>query len=364
MTPIEDPKKERVFQPTPVEKMFEPPVPTLGVGLSGMGRVIADVGLTRDPGVITAESAKATAGNDVVRSGGVYGTMDVNGVNEIMARENSARQSMIDSQRTDLVPGANAASLGDGGVAAANAEKTSRWRQDELLSKAMRNPAAGRIAEVIADGQNRLAVEDVRQQGVMRGQDLSHSAQLAQQGITARGQDLNYQSDQNRNAVAIRGQDITAAEVAQRIGIQQADSNRASEKWGIEKGIMQGQAEDSAATRKARADLTAAIESGDPAKISAAREKAVAAGIKFDKPNNEFTAVTDSMGMNITRTNKDTGAVDIIDGKTGAVKASIPAPGQRPVQQAAPASAIDYLKKNPTQAAAFKAKYGYLPEGF
>ncbi len=29
----------------------------------------------------------------------------------------------------------------------------------------------------------------------------------------------------------------------------------------------------------------------------------------------------------------------------------------------APASAIEYLKKNPGQAEAFKAKYGYLPEG-
>lgn len=32
--------------------------------------------------------------------------------------------------------------------------------------------------------------------------------------------------------------------------------------------------------------------------------------------------------------------------------------------QSAPASAVDYLKKNPAQAEAFKAKYGYLPEGF
>jgi hypothetical protein len=36
---------------------------------------------------------------------------------------------------------------------------------------------------------------------------------------------------------------------------------------------------------------------------------------------------------------------------------------QSKARQAAPASAIDYLKKNPAQAEAFKAKYGYLPEG-
>ena len=36
-------------------------------------------------------------------------------------------------------------------------------------------------------------------------------------------------------------------------------------------------------------------------------------------------------------------------------------PGQQGQQAQAPASAIEYLKKNPNQAEAFKAKYGYLP---
>ena len=36
--------------------------------------------------------------------------------------------------------------------------------------------------------------------------------------------------------------------------------------------------------------------------------------------------------------------------------------GQQQAQ--APASALEFLKKNPSQAAAFKAKYGYTPEGF
>lgn len=37
--------------------------------------------------------------------------------------------------------------------------------------------------------------------------------------------------------------------------------------------------------------------------------------------------------------------------------------GQVAQQQSAPASAIEYLKKNPNQAEAFKAKYGYIPAG-
>lgn len=47
----------------------------------------------------------------------------------------------------------------------------------------------------------------------------------------------------------------------------------------------------------------------------------------FKEAKNEYSTNTDSMGMSITRTNKNTGAVDVIDPKTGQVRASIPAPG-------------------------------------
>ena len=93
------------------------------------------------------------------------------------ARANAIRQEMIDSQ-----PAGGIAILGDGGVEAANAEKTARWRQDDLISKAARNPAAGQVALASANGQNAMGVEEMRQQG-----------------------------DAARNAVAMRGQDIALA---------------------------------------------------------------------------------------------------------------------------------------------------------
>lgn len=382
-------KKAQPFQAAAVQQDFSPAVPTLGTGLQGMSRVISTSGVSApnpdtgfvtgatpgampkpiagpgrdESGIITADSAPHAYANDMQRSGGVFGGVDMAGVNSIMARENKARGEMIDAS-IKANGGNGVAILGDGGIEAANAEKTARWRQDELLDKVKSTPALAGVAQGIVAGNSQLAAEGMRSAA-------NYATEIARQGITARGQDLNAISDANRNAVTMRGQDIGANTDAvrlgidqQRLGIQQQDANRAGDKWAIEKGVVQGQAQDAQSIRDARAELTDAINSGDQAKIEAAKAKAVAVGIKFDKPNNEFTAVTDANGVNITRTNKDTGAVDIIDGRSGALKASIAAPGSKPAVTQAPATAIDFLKKNPAQAAAFKAKYGYLPEGF
>lgn len=343
----EETKKAQAGQPA--SAAFSPAIPTLGSGLTGIaiqpvGRPAGEMPVVAAPGrdasgVITADSAQEATGKDMQRSGGVAGGIDMAGVNAIMARENKARGEMI-----DLSIAAN----GGNGVAVLgvdangmtqtdrdNAEKSARWRQDDLVSQIKNSPATAGAAKEIIAGDSRVAAEALRSRA-------SYAAEIGRQGITARGQDLSALSDQNRNAVTMRGQDIGANTDAQRLGIDRTrlemagvDQSRAADKWGIERSILQGQAADSELIRGARADLSAAIASGDAAKIEAAKAKAVAAGVKFDKPNNEFTAVTDSMGMNVTRTNKDTGAVDIINPKTGEVK-SIAAPGQ---QKAAPAPA-------------------------
>lgn len=60
------------------------------------------------------------------------------------------------------------------------------------------------------------------------------------------------------------------------------------------------------------------------AQLEAVRRGVVA---PFKETKNEYSTNTDSTGMTITRTNKDTGAVDVIDPKTGQIRASIAAPG-------------------------------------
>lgn len=365
------------------ERQFSPAIPTLGSGITGISVPVSSVAQTDREKFSLENNLKSfeDKGGGIIRGVGNDGKMmitnvgtpgvtdptkplpvansiDLNGSNEIMARANKARGEMIDMSIA-ANGGNGVAMLGDGGVEASNAEKSRRWAIDSMLANVKSSDRANVVSSLI------------NSQTQQRGQDLSHAATISAQGITSRGQDLNALSDQNRNMVVMRGQDIGANTDAQRIGIDRrrvdialADQAKSNEKWGIEKNILQGQLADSEAVRTARSELASAISSGDQAKIAAAKEKATAAGIRFDKPNNEFTAVTDNMGMNITRTNKDTGAVDIIDGKTGKIKSSIPAPGQRQ-SVSIDAFAAQIRAKNPGQtitdeqiAAAYKSQFG------
>ncbi len=119
--------------------------------------------------------------------------MEMRGVNDIMEREKNARGEMIDSM-IKANGGNGIGIMGDGGIEADNAEKTARWRQDDLLAKARFNPAAGQVALESSRGQNHIATEAVR-----------GGNQMA--------------TEQGRNAVAMRGQDMTAQNEANRLSI-------------------------------------------------------------------------------------------------------------------------------------------------
>jgi len=296
-------------------------VPSLGTG----SRVLPAPSASQ---VITAQSAAEQSGNDMQRSGGISGSFDGKGVNAILARENKARGEMIDL--SIKANGGNGVGIlgGDGQTEAdkINAERTQRWAIDDLrhdLRGAGTRSAKSAIAQALT--------ATINNQTQVRGQDLNFASELARQGLTARGQDINAASDASRNAITLRGQDINAMNEAARLGIdserldiQRAGADQAADKWGIEKKVLTGQVTDSEAMRKARTDLQTAIDSGDSTKIEAARSKAVAAGIKFDKPNNEFTYVPDQLGGGVM-VNKDTGAAAMY-GRDGKKTADIPAP--------------------------------------
>ena len=107
--------------------------------------------------------------------------------NESMAKANAIRQSIIDRQ-----PQGGIAILGDGGIEAANEEKTRRWAMEDAVRKA---PESQRAALMIAAMNH-----DQTNQTTRRGQDMSSATAAANTGVATRGQDLNAQSDANRLA--------------------------------------------------------------------------------------------------------------------------------------------------------------------
>lgn len=103
------------------------------------------------------------------------------------ARANAITQSIIDKQ----TPGGIGILNDPNNVEAANAEKTARWRQDELLQAGKYgNRAAGDAIQANA----RIAGDQLQSATTMRGQDITG-------GITARGQDLAAQTAAKQLAV-------------------------------------------------------------------------------------------------------------------------------------------------------------------
>lgn len=153
-------------------------------------------------GVITAETAKDAYGADMQRSGGVFGTMDMKGVNDIMARENQARGEMIDSMIK--ANGGNGIAVMPDSQGRADAEwkakVDSRGAISDLQSSLRRagtrteRAAIGQALNTMLAGQNQLATESLR----------GENQQIAEQG---------------RNAVAMRGQDMTAKNEANKLSI-------------------------------------------------------------------------------------------------------------------------------------------------
>lgn len=258
---------------------------------------------------IRPEDAVASLKNQAV------GAQDVQeGLNR-HARANAITKSIIDAQ-----PAGGVGILGDGGVEAANAEKTARWRQDDLLQQAKYgNRAAGDAIQANA----KLAGDQIHSATAQRDQDVGA-------GITARGQDLTANTEANRLAVESP--------------LKQAQAQ----------GIM-------AQTESAQmlADIQKKALAGDPQAMASYKALTQKGGTdyrdRYIKMNNR--KVYNDMGQIV---GEESGG--LFDAATGKLVDS--GAGGQKQQQQAPAAAVDFLKKNPNQAAAFKAKYGYLPEGF
>ena len=106
--------------------------------------------------------------------------------NASMASANAIRQEMIDRQ-----PQGGIGILGDGGIEAANAEKTARWRQDDLIEKAARGNQAAVGAAINANASTANAATNAV---------ANASAEAGRAGIAMRGQDMASKNEAARLA--------------------------------------------------------------------------------------------------------------------------------------------------------------------
>lgn len=295
-------------------KPFGPNVPTLGQGLTGMPSTISGIGVSQ-------EGLNRYANENKIR-GEMIGAMSPSGGSGVYVLG-------------EVAPGMTQNDVD-------NAEKTARWRRDDLMNK-MKSGSPADKAALASIINNEMSVG-----AQLRGQDLSASSAARGHDLTGRGQDMQERRAAAHDATIMRGQDLTSAETAARLGLDkeklgilQADAARMGSRTALENTKTQGEIDDQKMLREARAGLTSAIASGDPRKIEQARAAAVAAGIKFDKPDVSADYKPDGMGMGGTavQRNPDGSLITTRIGADGKVAppVRIAAPGATMAQKPVPA---------------------------
>ena len=186
---------------------FGPKQPTLGSGLAGFDPLplpAQSATTGRDAsGTITADSAQAAMAAPMQRPGGIFGTMDGKGVNQILARENAARGGMINSM---------IAANGGNGIAVLpeatlpGGGSISDWNNTVGMS------TGEKAAYILAKQRNDTAARgnELQAEVARYGQDLRAERGAARDDVAMRGQDFALQRGVDRNSVALRGHELRA----------------------------------------------------------------------------------------------------------------------------------------------------------
>lgn len=151
-------------------------------------------------GVITADSAKSAAGADMKRSGGIFGTVDMAGQNDRLAKSlgyanaddfNRAQANKVPAGPGILGGGSLGSLPGGQSIEDYNAEKTRQWRQDDMLREARNGNQVAVGSALHANGQTEATA--------MQTAATTENAKTAG-NIAMRGQDMQAQNEAMRMA--------------------------------------------------------------------------------------------------------------------------------------------------------------------
>lgn len=177
----------------PLKKAFGPGTPpSLGSGLAGMTRVIAD-----NP--VSPPGASPVAG-----APGVTKTLDANGQASyagVGAPGAAPGRSAMDIYRNEAAMkglDANTFDRPGGGPKVATIGDSSRMSEKGWANLEMPAGLSARQQASFLNAQEQNQTARRGQDITVRGQDLNHGVALAGQGITVRGQDLNAQAEATR----------------------------------------------------------------------------------------------------------------------------------------------------------------------
>lgn len=243
------------------------------------------------------------------------------------ANANAINKLMIANRDKDIPAGGYGPGiLGNGGLGTLpGGQSIEEWNRNVGVKTQIGLSPRGRIAY-----EDQAAKNEIHRQG----QELASETSRQNAGLAA-------QVAGNRDNVTMRGQDLQAQSEAARINGNPVDNQ--TKQLALTQAQKISQLYDKAAAGDANAIKELQLRNPKEPNYSnryitvpGGEETGPDGMTKIKRPSRVFDAQTNQW---------------VNDG------------GQVASQQSAPASAIEYLKKNPNQAEAFKAKYGYIPSG-
>ena len=169
-----------------------------------------------DKGIITADSAQSAYGNDMGRSGKVFGTYDGKGVNDILARENAARADMI-AMSMPQVGGTAPGILGNGSLGTLpGGQSIEEWNRNVGVKTQLGLGPRDRVAYEDQAAKNELQHrgQDFTRETSMYGNDVQAQRAAGHDQTLMRGQDMQAQSEAARLAGTPMDNRIKGAQVS------------------------------------------------------------------------------------------------------------------------------------------------------